>query len=254
MGFHSKFFIGGSGICINFGKLWMFFNHHGSFQADRPTTIHLGRFFCLIFQKLLLKSILLSFTTNVVPIFNTVLTKYHKNISTEKQEFLKFWMPFWSKFLAYTVILLVNFNIFLNPISEEKVTSSFYQQLDYFTPPYNSQMFICREDQSAYNMIIYVKIIFLLQNLVEFVFRNSIFLIFSIFIKHQRVPFMCENLIINTMCTFYLLNTITFVYTLQGVYTVLMFYVEFKIELYILKNLKTNPVRFDLESVSFIIN
>jgi len=105
------------------------------------------------------KSVFLSMFTNGLPILNTFLIKFHRNLTVERHEFISFWIPFWSKFLAYFVIFVGNFNIFLNPISTDKITSNFDNFLIKFTPDYSENLFICREDQSAYNMIIYVRIL-----------------------------------------------------------------------------------------------
>ena len=102
------------------------------------------------------KSVMLCIICNGIPFLHTLLIRYHQNISNEKQELLNFWIPFASKFFAYTVILYMNFNIFLNPISDGKITSSFHSLVIKFTPDYSEELFICREDQTAYNLIIYV--------------------------------------------------------------------------------------------------
>ena len=44
----------------------------------------------------------------------------------------------------------------MNPISSGKITSSFSNLFIKITPEYSEKLFICREDQAAYHMIIYV--------------------------------------------------------------------------------------------------
>jgi len=95
-------------------------------------------------------SFCLTITTNAFPIFSSLLVKAHKNLLPTTVENLEFWMAYLSKLIAYSFNLIINFNLFLS-----KGDNIFTP----VTPPHYQKEFICKEDQAAYNMILFVIII-----------------------------------------------------------------------------------------------
>ena len=57
-------------------------------------------------------------------------------------------MPFISKAMAFSFILISNFQIFMGN------ETSFFHNI--YSLKYDNQQFICREDQAAYNLIYFV--------------------------------------------------------------------------------------------------
>ncbi len=76
------------------------------------------------------------------------LTKYHIFLNPKLFFIIKFWVPFVSKAMAFSFILISNFQIFMG----NKTT---YYKNNY-TLNYDQKQFICREDQAAYNLIYFV--------------------------------------------------------------------------------------------------
>lgn len=99
-------------------------------------------------------SSLLSVSTNIFPALSYKLVGYHKDLLPGTISTLRFWIPFISKFTAYTFLLSSNFDIFMGIKG-----SDFF---DNYTLIYERERFICREDQAAYNLLFFVITLYLI--------------------------------------------------------------------------------------------
>ena len=84
-------------------------------------------------------SILRSIASNICPSLVLIFTNFYMDLLPQTVEKLRFWMPFFTKFSSYTIILFLNFLIFMS-----KNTN------------FRSDRFVCREDQAAYNLLVFV--------------------------------------------------------------------------------------------------
>lgn len=89
----------------------------------------------------------LTITTNSLPYLNTLVVNLHRNLLPMTMDSMKFWMAFISKFLAYSVNLIINYNLFFN------ASDNFFSIM---THKFDDKKFNCKEDQAAYNIIIFV--------------------------------------------------------------------------------------------------
>ena len=89
---------------------------------------------------------------NLFPILSYYLIDYHIDIQPETTEMLKFWFPFFNKFLSYSAIVIVKFNLFMG-----QKDSSFTKK---FNGGFKRGIFKCADDQVAFNLALFVKILF----------------------------------------------------------------------------------------------
>lgn len=83
--------------------------------------------------------------------------------------------------------------------------------------------------------------------------RKFTIIIISIITRRRRIPYIVDGSIINAMCQFYILNTITLIFPLAGLFTFLIFCVDFHTEYMIINNFKSKPVSNDCDRVSIDI-
>lgn len=103
-----------------------------------------------IFLQTLILSIIQATATNLCPMIVLGLTNFFVDLLPKTIEKMKFWLPFMTKFSTYTIFLILNLKIFMTIKADH---SSFVQE-------FKNNNFICREDQAAYNLLVFVKIIF----------------------------------------------------------------------------------------------
>lgn len=184
--------------------------------------------------RILLLSISLSGTLNVVPMVHYFLVKLHKNLKPSTIHFFQFWFPYISRFLCYIIFLASNFDIFMGT----KGGGDFYVK---YSHPFQKDLFICREDQAAYNMIIFV--------LIEFFLRKFFLLISSIYTIKNNIYYSVEWAIIDTMCNFLIFSCVTLVFPIMGVITFLVFFLDYQIEYIIIRNCRKKPHSHNSDTV-----
>ena len=59
-------------------------------------------------------SILRSIASNICPSLVLIFTNFYMDLLPQTVEKLRFWMPFFTKFSSYTIILFLNFQIFMS--------------------------------------------------------------------------------------------------------------------------------------------
>lgn len=101
------------------------------------------------FNKTFQSTLFLTIFGNVIPILLQFTLKFHVDILPESIEKMKFWLPFFSKQVAYTILLITNLNIFMSQENAVNILTN-------FTAKFEKDSFVCREDQAAYNLIIFV--------------------------------------------------------------------------------------------------
>lgn len=159
--------------------------------------------------------VFLSFITNIAFILSHEVVKQYSNISNKTFLYVKFWIPFLIKFSTYIFYLSMNMNIFLG------VNGGFFYSN--FTIKFYPKEFICREDQTAFNLIFFL--------CVEFVIRKF-FLFIILFFKPKsiKIGFSPEQSIANTICQYFLLANIQLVFPIAGVFTVIIFVFDYHLE------------------------
>jgi hypothetical protein len=201
-------------------------------------TIGINSYFTLFILKLLKKqtqenyglktfliSLVLTCSTNFFPILNLYLVKFHKNILPSTIHLFQFWFPFSSKFIAYLLFLIVNMQIFMYGKNSEFKSE--------YAVDYYPDLFTCREDQTAYNLIMFM--------MMEVLFRRFFLLVFSFCTRNKRYSYSVEYSVTHTMCTFLLMSAVTVVYPIQGIFTFFIFIIEYHTEYLILTKFKSKP-------------
>lgn len=186
--------------------------------------------------------VFLSLVTNTAFIVSHEVVKQYSNISNKTFLFVKFWVPFLIKFSTYILYLSMNMNIFLG------VSGGFFYSN--FTIQFYPNEFICREDQAAFNLIFFL--------CVEFLIRKF-FLFFIHFFKPKsiKIGFSPEQSIANTICQYFLLANIQLVFPIAGVFTVIIFVVDYHLEVFFINkfHLKCKIYEYaDLYNVFIILS
>ena len=171
-------------------------------------------------MKMFIIALCLSVIVNISFLLSHIAVGYYKNISLHTFFFIKFWIPFITKFSCYVLILSTNMNIFLG------IEGGFF--FNNFTVKFYENEFQCREDQTAFNLIFFL--------CVEFLLRKIIFAIFIIFKPSTvKVTFDTENIITHTICQYFLLSNIQLVFPIAAVFTVLISIIDYHIEMFFTK-------------------
>jgi hypothetical protein len=184
--------------------------------------------------RILLVNICLSATLNIVPMVHYFLVKFHKNLKPNTIHFFQFWFPYTSRLLCYVLYLTSNFDIFLGKSGE----GDFYEKYAY---PYQKDLFVCREDQAAFNMIIFV--------LIEFFLRKLFLLFSSVYTIKNKTIYLVEWAIIDTMCNFLIFSCVTLVFPIMGVITFLVFFLDYQIEYIIIRTCRKKPHSHNSDTV-----
>lgn len=86
-------------------------------------------------------------------------------------------------------------------------------------------------------------------------FFNNFFYFFVSLIKSKEKPyFSVDFFMINFLCKFFILNVVTLSYPGQGMFTVIMFFMEFHLNFFILDSFKSKQFTSYSSSVYISIN
>ena len=175
------------------------------------------------FLKISLFSFSVGFLINIIVMIHFYSFIFLKTLSEKTKFSLKFWFPFASKLISFTVIIASNFSFLF-----QRDSSGFLSKVYIL---YDEKHFICREDQSAENLFWFI--------VYETVTRKIITLIYSIITKKKLISYTSEISLLNTLSQFLLVVVTMIVFPLIGTIGILFFILDFYFEYIILRKFRS---------------